>query len=320
MNVLERLLRGADRLQQKHPAMSFPLAVIMKFGDDQAGYYAALITYYAFVSLFPLLLVGFTVLRTLAGHDQALQERLIRATVDFFPVIGSELQQNIHTYHGYGIGVVLGLLVVFYGARGIANVLQDASNFMWRVPRTARPGFPFNVLRSFGIIVVGGAGLVVTTLVAGFVTSVSRSNLVGRMGLAVLALVLNSLVFMVVARLATAKQVPFKHLVLGATLGAFFSQLLQMAGGWIILHQLKGTSTLYGIFAGVLVLLFWLYLQAQVYVYAIQIAVVRWQGLWPRNFMQPPLGRADKQVYSGYALMEQRTRETTVDVHFADKS
>ena len=42
--------------------MRFVAAVIKKFSDDQAGQLAALISYYGFVSLFPLLLVFVTIL------------------------------------------------------------------------------------------------------------------------------------------------------------------------------------------------------------------------------------------------------------------
>ena len=44
-----------DVLQQRHPALGLPLAVIYKYVDDQGSYLAALIAYYALVSLFPLL-------------------------------------------------------------------------------------------------------------------------------------------------------------------------------------------------------------------------------------------------------------------------
>ena len=57
MNVVERLLRGADRSQRQVPWLAFPLAVLKKYGDDQAGNLAALMAYYAFLSIFPILLV-----------------------------------------------------------------------------------------------------------------------------------------------------------------------------------------------------------------------------------------------------------------------
>ena len=53
----ERAGRAADAFQQRRPALAFPVAVWKKFNDDQAGNLAALIAYYGFVAIFPLLLL-----------------------------------------------------------------------------------------------------------------------------------------------------------------------------------------------------------------------------------------------------------------------
>ena len=57
---IERILRTLDRFQQGHTVLGFPVAVAKKYGDDQAGKHAALLAYYGFLSLFPLLLVFVT--------------------------------------------------------------------------------------------------------------------------------------------------------------------------------------------------------------------------------------------------------------------
>ena len=74
MSLGERL-HALDRLQQRHRRLALPAAVIKKFGDDEAGRMAALIAYYGFVSLFPLLLVLVTVLGFVLEGDQKTQER-----------------------------------------------------------------------------------------------------------------------------------------------------------------------------------------------------------------------------------------------------
>ena len=55
-------VRAFDRLQQRHPPLAIPLAVVPKFADDGAGAHATLIAYYAFVAIFPLLLLFTTIL------------------------------------------------------------------------------------------------------------------------------------------------------------------------------------------------------------------------------------------------------------------
>jgi membrane protein len=76
--LVSRVIAWADRLQREHGLLGFPYAVIKKYGDDAGGRQAALITYYGFLSIFPLLLLlGVAVLsRVLADHPD-LRRRLI---------------------------------------------------------------------------------------------------------------------------------------------------------------------------------------------------------------------------------------------------
>ena len=61
MNPVERGIRKVDGFQQGWPPLAFVVAVVKKFGDDSAGSLAALMAYYGFLALFPLLLVLITV-------------------------------------------------------------------------------------------------------------------------------------------------------------------------------------------------------------------------------------------------------------------
>ncbi len=282
MDRIQKILQMFDKFQQKQPVLAFPVAVLKKFGDEQAGYQAALITYYGFVSLFPLLMVAFSVLPLVVGGNTELQDQVTKAVFDYFPVVGVDLEQNVHTFRAHGWALVIGLLFALYGARGIANVLQDVSNSIWQIPKSKRPGFPYNMLRSFGIIFVGGLGLVATTIVLGIVTANSDWGLAGKLLAAVAALALNTVLFWGIMRLATSPKISGNALLIGAVATACFWLVLQVVGATLLVHQLRHASALYGVFAMVLGLLFWLYLQAEAYVYALQINVVKQKRLWPR--------------------------------------
>ncbi|HYM56248.1 MAG TPA: hypothetical protein VES97_12870, partial [Solirubrobacteraceae bacterium] len=80
MTLAERL-QALDRRQQRSPRLSFLAAVIKKFGDDQAGQLAALIAYYGFVSLFPLLLVLVTILGFVLQGDPGEQRRILNGAL-----------------------------------------------------------------------------------------------------------------------------------------------------------------------------------------------------------------------------------------------
>src|ERR1700745_606240 len=79
--LVNRVFSWADRVQRRHGVVGFPYAVVKKYGDDDGGRQAALITYYGFLSIFPLLLLGVAVLsRVLADHAD-LRRRLIAEIV-----------------------------------------------------------------------------------------------------------------------------------------------------------------------------------------------------------------------------------------------
>ena len=79
MNPAKKTIKLVDQYQQRFPWLSFPVAVWKKFGDDGAGNLAALVAYYAFASIFPLLLVLVTVLEIVLRHNAALQTKLDNA-------------------------------------------------------------------------------------------------------------------------------------------------------------------------------------------------------------------------------------------------
>jgi len=61
--------------------LGFPYAVVKKYGDDDGGREAALITYYGFLSIFPLLLLGVAILSRVLTANPELQQRLISEIV-----------------------------------------------------------------------------------------------------------------------------------------------------------------------------------------------------------------------------------------------
>jgi hypothetical protein len=84
-------------------------------------------------------------------------------------------------------------------------------------------------------------------------------------------------------------------------------------------HNLRNTSKVYGSFALVLGLIAFLYLSAQMTVYAAEINVVRARRLWPRSMAPPPLTPADRVVLSSLALESKRRPEQYVGVGFLDE-
>jgi uncharacterized BrkB/YihY/UPF0761 family membrane protein len=132
----------------------------------------------------------------------------------------------------------------------------------------------------------------------------------------VVSLAVNIGLFVVAFRLLTPKQIPWRDMIPGAIAGAVGWTVLQYLGGVLVEHSLRNTSKEYGTFALVLGLISFLYLAAQVTLYASELNVVRARHLWPRGMVQPPLTVADKEVLSSIALEGQRRPEQYVSTGF----
>jgi membrane protein len=322
MNPVERVARGFDSWQQRHPVVGFPLAVVKKFGDDQAGYLVSLLAYYAFVSIFPLLLVLTAVTGVVLRDHPKLQGKLVNSAFAEFPIIGGQIHQQLGvTAFGHTtLSLIVGIFGALYGARGFANALQNTLNTLWAVPKVDRPGFPLNYLRAFAAVLALGLLVVVTaasSTAAALAASWGFGGLPARIVSFIVGAVLGVGFFIALFRAAAAGEVPTRAMLPAAVISAIGWQLLISAADVIVTHQLRHAQAVAGFFGVVLGLLAWLALQATVIVYAIEADVVRVKHLWPRSLVQPPLISADKEYYTAALQAETRRPEQQVNVAYS---
>jgi membrane protein len=314
-----------DGFQRRHHSVGFPVAVIYKFVDDQGSYLTALITFYGFLSLFPLLLLLVTILGFFLHGDPDLQARLLDSALGQFPIVGSQLRENVHARTGSGLAVVVGVLVTLYGCLGAAQATQNALNRAWAVPRNERPNPIKSRLRSLLLVAVLGLGVLVTTGLSGLTTGAGAlgatvAGEVGAIGI-VLAMVTNVGLFMLAFRVLTAGQIPARELRLSAVVAGIGWGIVQILGTYFLSHFLKGTRETYGVFGLVLGLIAWIYLFALVTVVATEINVVAQRKLWPRALLTPftdnvELTAADERSYTSYAEAERHKSFQSIDVGF----
>ncbi len=312
VSITERL-QNLDHRQQQSPRLSFMAAVLKKFGDDQGGQLAALIAYYGFVSLFPLLLVLVTVLGFVLQGDPGEQRRILDGALGQFPLVRDQIKFESLT--GSSAGLAIGAIGSLLAGMGITGATQSAFNRIWSVPFKYRPNFLHARLRGLGMLAILGTLSIVSTTAAGFVGTSSHAAPAVVVGI-VLAFVFNLALFMTAFKLLTAVDVTWRQLLPGVVVAAVFWQLLQHLGGFYVEHELKRTGPLYGVFALVLGLLAWLYLGAQLTIFAAEINVVRVRRLWPRSFFSDPLLEADMRALTSSAEVEERVEEESVDVSF----
>jgi YihY family inner membrane protein len=315
VNRIEGALRAADRFQQRHVLLAFPIGVVKKFGDDEAGKHAALLAYYGFMSLFPLLLVFVTLLGYALANNQELQERVIDALVSQFPVLGFEIEDSVSTIQGSGIGLVVGIVGTLWGGLGITQSAQDAMNAAWNIPRRRRPSYWFRLARGLGSLLV----VIVAVFAATALAQLGRisSGIGGRLLPFAGSLLLNLLLLIVLFQVLTGMWVPWRRLLPGAVCGAVGWSVLQTLGVFIVDRQLQEANLIYGVFAVVIVLLSWMYLSAQLLLYAAELNVVLARRLWPRSLLQPPLTEPDRRVLTALAEAEERRPGQTIEVTFA---
>jgi membrane protein len=295
-NPIERFVLKIDHFQQRHPVLAFPYAVIKKYGDDDAGYQGALLTYYGFLSLFPLLIIATSIIDIVTRVNDTLRAQLLNSINNYFPAIGDDLQASIHASNKTGIALFFGLLFTFYGTRGVANAMQHALNHIWHVPKAKRAGFPKGLLKSFVLVTGAGLGFLVAAVLSSVATATFGHSLYFRLVPTVASLVMLFCVFLFVFRVGSSARRSLAELVPGAAVAAVGLQILQTIGGYLITHELHNFKGTYGRFGLILAILFWIYLQAQVLLYAAEVSAVRAMKLWPRSITNNPPTAADEIV------------------------
>jgi YihY family inner membrane protein len=309
-------LRFVDGRQQRSPVLGFVYGVVKKYGDDRGGQLSALVAYYGFLSLFPLLLVLVTVLGIVAGSSSSLTHRVEHSALAQFPVIGSDLIANIHALHRHSVvSLVVGIVLLLWGSQGASQMGQFAMAQVWNIPGVDRPGFVTRLKRSSALLAVIAVFLVLGSGLAALASSGAHSALT-RVGGEVASLLVNGVLYLLAFRVLTPKQIRFKDLVPGALAGGVAWTALQIGGTLLVDHQLRNTNQVYGTFAIVLGLIAWIYFGAMVTIYAAEANVVLARRLWPRALVQPPLTAADREVLAAIAGQEVRKPGQRVSVHF----
>jgi membrane protein len=323
-----RVVDAVDGYQRRHSWLGFPLAVAYKFGDDQGPYLTALITYYGFLSLFPMMLLLVTVLGYVLEDDPELQQKLVDSTIAELPILRGQLADSVESLKGSGVGLAVGVLGTLYGTLGAAGATQNAFNRAWAVPRHRRPN-PFALrARSLLLLAVLGVGVIVTTVLSGLTTSGGTFGEELSWWLSIAALPLATLanigLFLIAFRVLTASDVPARELRIGAVVAGVGWQIVQVVGTYLLSHALTGAPEAYGVFGLVLGLIAWIYFLSFVVVFAAEVSVVHHRRLWPRALLTPftdsvQLTAADERAYTGYAESELHKGFEVVDVGFDKK-
>ena len=309
---MKGLLHSIDGYQREHRWLGIPVAVVKKFGDDGANREAALIAWWGFFALFPLLLLFTAILGFVLAGDPSAQESIRTSALSNFPVVGSTIRTG--HLHGSAIAVLIGAVGALLPGIAVTLAAQDAFNKAYAVPKRDRPN-PFKArLRGLGLLVVLG----VLQLVATGVTAVAGE--VGGLGANVLGIVagllVNLVLFFAVFRLLTDSSVPTGHLKPGIVTAAVLWTVLLRVAGLYTSHVVSNAGNTYGTFAAVIGLLTWLYVGARVLVYSAEVNSVLTAGLYPRSLFGEPQTEADFRAKAAVARIEEQVPGERIATRF----
>ncbi|WP_307861584.1 YihY/virulence factor BrkB family protein [Nocardioides xinjiangensis] len=303
---------SVDAFQRRHPVLGFPLAVVYKYFDDQGPYLASALTYYAFIAIFPLMLLGTSILGLILRGEPNWQEAILDSALAQFPIIGDELGRP-EGLQGSVAGVAVGGIAALYGAMGLGQALQNTQHVAWSVPRNSRPNPFYARLKTLILLVTAGFSLLAVSIVSTVASTTDVfTEVLGeslQLFLPVLTILVVGSCLTLLFRFAATGQHSFRRAAPGGYSLAVMWQVLQLGGAAYVDNVLVDTSSMTKTFGLVLGLIGFLWIGAVMAVLAMEINVVAARRLWPRALLTPftdnvELTDADREAYALYARMQ----------------
>jgi membrane protein len=318
---MARIVAPLDAWQRRHAFAGFPVAVLKKFSEDNASNLSALIAYYAFFSLFPLLLAFVSILGFVLEDNPSLRDDVVDTALGRIPVIGAQLRDQVHPLTGSGIGLVVGLVGALWASLGVTLATGRAFAEIWDVPHFERPSGVKARLRGLAVLAILGVTLVAATAAAGIAVG---GHLGGGFGAAAervagiaVSLAVNVVVFFAIFALLTPRPRRVQDLLPGVGLAALGWLVLQSVGAWYVNHAIAGATATYGTFALVIGLLLWFWIGSNLLLVAAETNVVlRWR-LWPRS-LAGDLAPADRAALQRLAKETRSDTRERIAVSFGD--
>ena len=314
---MARIVARVDAWQRRHAAAGLPIAVLKKFGDDSASTLAALVAYYAFFSLFPLMLALVSILGFVLEDDPSLRADVVDTAFGRIPVIGTQLQDQVHPIAGSGVALAIGLIGALWAGLGVTVALGRAFADIWDVPRLNQPSGLKARSRGLAVLAILATILVAATAGAGLAVGGGIDPVVQRAVAFVASLAVNAAALLAVFALLTPKPRTVRELLPGVAVAAVGWLLLQSLGGWYVDRTVKDATITYGTFALVIGLLSWFWLAAHLLLVAAEVNVVlRWR-LWPRS-LTGELEPADRRALRRFATATRGDPRERIAVSFDD--
>jgi membrane protein len=243
-------------IRRRSRIADFVLDVLDAYGRHRTGRNASLLAYMGLLTVFPLLLVATTILGLVLENNPDLQDAILDSFVSKIPVVGSTILKNQGQLIGSWVALIFGLLAALWGALRAFNALQMALDDVWEVEHGRRNYFVQRLNSLIFIFAIGAAqaGSVALAVAVGHAGLPRTSQFLLTFG----GLALNIAVVGSIYRFMTSREMTWRMVWPGTVFTSVLYTVLQFAGTNILTRRMAGATEVYGTFAALIVLAFWI--------------------------------------------------------------
>ncbi|MDX2379081.1 MAG: YhjD/YihY/BrkB family envelope integrity protein [Acidimicrobiia bacterium] len=248
-------------LRSRHHAIDVAVETLDGWRRHLSGRNASLLSFFFFLSIFPLLLAATTVLGLVLEDNPDLQERIVDGALAELPVLGSQLQSDPSSLDGNLFVLLFGLVLALWSATKAFVALHGALDDTWEIPVDERASMPVQrALALLGILILGLAQL--ASLASAVVVQRSDLHAVGDWALIAASAAINAAALLLTYRYLTSASPTWRQILPGALVAALMFTLIQQFGSALVSRITQNASDTYGQFALVLGIVTWLSLLA----------------------------------------------------------
>lgn len=279
MSLVSAAKQRLARVRERRPFVDHLVRMVQHYGKVKGNALAGAVTYFAFLSFFPILALAFAIFGQVAKVYDKAQDTLVDAANSVLPgLVGPPDGVSLDTLQAAAPGIFsVGILLTLYSGLGWLSGMREALVAVFEEPPREQPGFVKGKVRDVLALLALGSVLVVSVAVSGVTTKLLGPILdlldlgpvagwfLGALAVA-LGLGANSLLFFAFFRLLAAPEVPTRSLWSGALLGAVAFELLKQLSTYLL--KTTASSDAFQAFGIALILVVWINYFSRVVVYA----------------------------------------------------
>lgn len=280
--VVARARLGLERARARYGAVDVAVRTLRRYSEDDGGSYAAALTYYAFLSIFPLLIFAVAALGYLTFGNEKLRKDIVETGLETAPMVGDILSEEALNRIGNARGslALTGLALALYSGSGAVVALEHALNKINHVTREPNiVGRRLRSLRWLGILGVLVLASTALTSVGAFASRIFSSHgAVATFPVSVLsyvgAVAIAVVIFATAYRFLPNAGLGWREVLPGAVLAAVGFEVLKLVGATYLRAGSRARNATFGAFATAAGLLVASYLVCQVTLLAAEVNAV----------------------------------------------